>query len=993
MKTLFKIFLALFVLFLVLAGSALFILTRPGVQKKLVESQLPEGSSIRTVRVTTSSLELAELKLALSDGTRVRLDSLETDFKPLDALFNRTVHLGALHVDGLVVDIPRALIQAPTPSDPSADDPSAPQEPKQDPGEISLPEEAPELEAAGSPAEALYAIGQLEWLVDIDSIRIEGELRDAAGSRYAMDLSSGAIRPGEETSIEASLRLSASEALHAGLKEFDASARVFLKQNRGGGFEEVRIESSTRASDASGNKLLTASQELDVSVQGFEESASLALQFNVDLPRPEIFLPELAGVGRVNLQGSLAAGAEGEELTLRETDLGLSVADGELVTVSLNKHFTLGGTQDLSGNLMDLRVTGLQLAWLAPWLPEGVVLTGDDLFAEFNLTGLAGGALELSPIKPLRVGPISLSRDGAALFQQVTILAEPVIRLAGEQSISWDLGDLQILDRYGEVLSGQSTGRFDPSASSEDLFPAGLQTQTKLNLGLQELTQQPALAAYAAILGGRVSVDLDLDPAGKHPVQVQGRIDGLSPRAYPGQQKDYRFALQLTEPEAGLLALDANLQAGSDQAPSSDLQLAGQVRPGSAPLEFKADLTGQSLSQRDLELLSAAFQPEQQPMPADAPGGPISPPTPSTTKPDSGSAAASRDAAEAAGPPWAGYDGELNLAIDELVLLSGEIISDLKAELTVTEPLLRLDQLAASLQSGQISGEGEARYSGRQRMAYAIRTDLSFENIDPAVFSKKDSGAFPVQGLFNGQAQLSGQGETLDQALDAIEGDVVVTGREGVLTAFELDNRSNLGLIGAGLLGDRLNRPGIAALAKTVPYFENMPFSDFSLKLNRRSDRRIMIPELRFVGRNLLIDGTGSIAASSLKKALSQPLDLTLELGAKGQVVDYLETLNLLGENTGEDGFRLWDKAIQIEGSLSDPDTSALERVLKEAARRALTQSGKDEEAPTGGDGASQDASAEEGEASAEQNLQAKPSKEEKVLRDVEAGLNLLFGQ
>jgi len=68
MKTLLKIFLVLFVLVLVLVGAGLFILTRPGVQKKLVESQLPEGSSIRTVRVTTSSLELSELKLALPDG-------------------------------------------------------------------------------------------------------------------------------------------------------------------------------------------------------------------------------------------------------------------------------------------------------------------------------------------------------------------------------------------------------------------------------------------------------------------------------------------------------------------------------------------------------------------------------------------------------------------------------------------------------------------------------------------------------------------------------------------------------------------------------------------------------------------------------------------------------------------------------------------------------------------------------------------------------------
>lgn len=981
MKTLFKIFLVLFVLFLLLVGSGIFILTRPGVQKKLVESQLPEGSSIRTVRVTTSSLELSELKLALPDGTRVRLDSFDTDFKPLDALFEHTMKLGALNVDGLVVEIPTALIQSPAPSDPSVIGPSVPTSRQQGQSDAAAPTQA--TEAVRAPMDALYAIDQLDWLIDIDSIDIKGELRDAAGSRYAMDLSSGAIRPGEGTTMEASLTLNAGEALHAGLKAFDASARLFLKQNTDGGFEQVRVESLTKASDQSGNNLLSLSQELDVSVQGFEERASLALEFNIDLPRPGIFLPELSGVGPLNIQGDLAAGAERDALTLRATDLLLSAAGKELVSVKLNKHFTLGGEQDLSGNLMDLRVTNLPLAWLAPWLPQGLSLVGDDLSAEFNLTGQAGGALELSPIEPLRIGPISLSQDGAALLNQVTILAQPVIGLAADQSMFWDLNEFQILDRYGEVLSGESTGRFAPSASPEGLLPAGLQTQTKLDIGLQEITQQPALAAYTSILRGRASVDLKLDPAEKHAVQVQGRMDGLSPRAYPNQQKDYRFALQLNEPKSGLLALGANLQAGSENSLSSDLQLAGQFRPGSAPTEFKLELTAERMSQRDLKFLSAALQSKRQAVPGDSFGGSISPPTPSSPKSNSGGAPAPTGAADAAGPPWGGYDGELDLSIAEFVLLSGETISDVKAKVSVTEPLLSLNQLGALLPSGQISGEGEARYSKRQRMAYAIRSDLSFENVDPAVFSKKPSSAFPVQGLFDGRAQLSGQGETLDQALDAIEGEVIVTGREGVLTAFELDNRSNLGLIGAGLLGDRLNRPGISALAKTVPYFENMPFSDFTLKLNRRSDNRIMIPELRFVGRNVLIDGSGSIAASSLKEAMSQPLDLTLEIGAKGQLVDYLETLNLLGSNTAEGGFRRWDKAIQIGGTLSDPDTSALERILKNAANRALTQSGKKEkEAPAGDD-----------EATSEQNLQPKPSKEERILRDVESGLNLLFGQ
>ncbi|PXA03649.1 hypothetical protein DDZ13_10145 [Coraliomargarita sinensis] len=990
MKTFLKIFLFFFVLVVLFVGAGLFVLTRPGVQKKIIEGQLPEGSSVRTVRISTSSLELSELKLAMPDGTVVRLATLDTDFKPLDALFNHTVKIGALNVDGLVVEVPGALIQSETPAEPSIAPPSTGTSTSGQASDVPRPAkgEAPAPKASGSPVDALYAIGQIDWLLDIDSIRLQGELRDGAGSRYAIDLNAGPIRPGEETTIEASLKLSSREALHAGLKEFDANARVFLKQNRDGGFEQVRVESLTNASDQSGKNLLSVSQELDLAVQGFEERATLAVAFNADLPRPEIFLPEMAGVGAVNVQGSLTAEAGGEELTLQGTDLLLSASDAEVVSVKLNKHFTLGGKQDLSGNLMDVRITNLPLAWLRPWMPEGLSVSGNDLSAQLNLTGLPGGVLQLSPVAPLRLGPLSVFQDGAPMLNQVTILAQPVIRVESDRSIAWELNDFQVSDQYGAILTGQSSGRYGASATSEGFLPAGLQTRTKLDFGLQQITQQPALAGYTSILSGRAKVDLNLDPANDYPLQAQGRIDAISPRAYPGQRQDYRFALQLNEPKPGVLALGANLEAGSDNRPSSNLQFAGQVRPKVSPLEFQADLTASRVSQRDIEFLSAAFQPEERAATNAMPEG-VRPPTPSTTQTTSGRPQVP-DTAQVAGPPWAGYDGEVKVSIAELLLLSGEVITDLQAEVVVTEPLLSLKNLEGGFEGGRLSGSSEARYSQRQRMAYAIKTDLMFDNVDPATFSKKPSKDFPVRGTFDGRAKFSGQGATLDQAIDAIEGELAVNGREGLLTAFKLDTRSNLGLIGAGLLGQSLNRPGITALARAVPYFENMPFSDFTLKLTRGADKQIKIPQLSFVGENLLIDGAGSIAASSLKEAMSQPLDLTLNLGAKGQLIEYLETLELLGPNTAEDGFRRWASTIQIKGTLSDPDTSALERMLKQAANRALTQPAKQKDEPAAEGETPAEPGTEDGEAPSEQNLKPKPSKEEKILRDVETGLDLL---
>ena len=213
-----------------------------------------------------------------------------------------------------------------------------------------------------------------------------------------------------------------------------------------------------------------------------------------------------------------------------------------------------------------------------------------------------------------------------------------------------------------------------------------------------------------------------------------------------------------------------------------------------------------------------------------------------------------------------------------------------------------------------------------------------------------------------------------------------------MLTAFELDSRSQLGLIGAGILGQSFNRPGITAMAQAVPYFKDMKFESFTLDLVRGKDKKVHIPQLKLLGDNLSINGRGVIAAGNFAKILDQPLDLTLELGAKGRLIDYLEALELLETNTSEDGFRTWNQDIKIGGSLGDPDTSALKKLLNNAARRALNNL---REGEIGGiqKPPSQDEKALLGQGNASEHVpfeKKEKSKEQALRDDIEMGLELL---
>ena len=325
---------------------------------------------------------------------------------------------------------------------------------------------------------------------------------------------------------------------------------------------------------------------------------------------------------------------------------------------------------------------------------------------------------------------------------------------------------------------------------------------------------------------------------------------------------------------------------------------------------------------------------------------------------------------------------------------SGHVIREISADATVSEPQLLVRKIQASLSEGSLEGNAQVDFARNAASAYQVGAALGFKNFDPSIFSKKSSGSFPVRGLFDGQFNLSGKGNSLEAALDQAEGDILLTGRNGVLTAFELDNRSQLVLVGAGILGQQLNRPGVTALSQAVPYFKDMRFENFTLRLTRGADKKVQIPELKFLGDSLRIDGQGFIAASSLSEVLDQPLKLSLGLGAKGRLIDYLETLQLLGPNTSADGFRDWKKAIDIGGTLGKPDTTALNEMLNAAALRAVKGS-KAESTPAATSGDANTTAQEgqlvlPGQTNNQPVEQPKKSNEEKLADDIEMGLDLL---
>ena len=206
MKSLLRFFLVLFIFLILAAGIGYFSVTRPAFQKKLVESKLPAGSSIKFARITSNSIELTDLELKLADGTTAKLESLRSDFSPLALILSDMIELRGLKVEGLVVKLPEINTPAAASDNLPANNGIIANDA---PAKIA----SPAAQATSSPTDALYALSEIGLLFNIDSIDLNGLLIDSSGNRFVLAVIAGRIAPGSETRLEAKFKLESKQAL------------------------------------------------------------------------------------------------------------------------------------------------------------------------------------------------------------------------------------------------------------------------------------------------------------------------------------------------------------------------------------------------------------------------------------------------------------------------------------------------------------------------------------------------------------------------------------------------------------------------------------------------------------------------------------------------------------------------------------------------------------------------------------------------------------
>lgn len=297
-----------------------------------------------------------------------------------------------------------------------------------------------------------------------------------------------------------------------------------------------------------------------------------------------------------------------------------------------------------------------------------------------------------------------------------------------------------------------------------------------------------------------------------------------------------------------------------------------------------------------------------------------------------GDAAALATDASTSEIPWNGMTGRATVAIDRLVLPQGYVLDDMLAELSVRSDSVSMTSFKTGLDKGSIEGSGDLIYSANNAKPFTLRAEGKLINV-PSGLVDLGSGA-PITGNWNGNVSVLGQAEGLEQLADAVQVSLSMKGSAGILQLTRVNEKANqtaqLLNLGLSLFGGQDGRLG--AVSQMTQYLQRVPYDSIQIEVDRFPNGQVSIKNFTVQGPELLLTGNGSINAQSWVTLAQGALNMNLSMGTKGSFGESAQVLGLTSQNLTGD-YLVWKKPINISGTLSNPNYSALTDIIRRAIR------------------------------------------------------------
>lgn len=644
--------------------------------------------------------------------------------------------------------------------------------------------------------------------------------------------------------------------------------------------------------------------------------------------RLETVVPGWTDLGTLTVYGEFDLTQQGSQTRVEKLEVEIARPDPVLTIRALQPFefdAATGGLKvaDPQGELLAVAARAMPLEWLQPMLTD-IELQGEGLHGRLVAAARDGGMV-LRTTAPLHVDNFILTRAHRLVFDQVGFSTE---LNADYNPQGWQVA----LSNFQLSSGGETLIEANLRAGGLQSGDAPIKATGTVNLNLVPLGKQPPAAGMLTLTGGTVGVDFSATVGATHELQAGVKVSGLTaPEAIlPVVESTLRASLD----KAGTITFNAPLTVtAASPRRVSDLIVAGSLMLDATGGRIDARLGGEQIYFEDMQVLSVVL--------AATPSGDV--------------AVASGGADSV--PFWQGWTGEIALDVKLLFYTSQFELRNVGGSVRLESGALKLDGIKAGAgETGALNLQGAVNFDARHARPYDLNAEVKVKNFDSGpLFRALDPTRAPqVEGRFDLDSKLIGQGRTPIDLLDRTRGEARLTSTGGVFRLLSADVSSKVEQAGkiaavgafignvAGVLGKGgKDATNFANKAQAVSEFSRLltaiAYDQLTVAIIRDDDLNTTLRNFSLISPEMRLAGKGGLTAVDGKSFLEQPLNLELQLKARGRTGNALQYLHVLAAEPDALGYAACTLPLKVGGSLLKPDTSELQSAL---VKLAVEQSG-----------------------------------------------------
>jgi hypothetical protein len=299
--------------------------------------------------------------------------------------------------------------------------------------------------------------------------------------------------------------------------------------------------------------------------------------------------------------------------------------------------------------------------------------------------------------------------------------------------------------------------------------------------------------------------------------------------------------------------------------------------------------------------------------------------------------AAGRDPTPDKAAPWAGLEGTAVLTVGRLVSGANEVTS-LRAEAVIDQGRQVRARISGMIGDSPLSGDALVDFNAANPAApYTLSGKVDLRGLDVTPLFKPQGSRQPgiLEGVFNLQGSFHAQAPNLAHIADRASGELTLqSAGNGIFRPLGEQTSTARGI--SGLLGSLSGSiKELRWVQEVVDQVQEIPYTRMVFHLGRDQNLDLVMRDLDLVSRETRLRGSGRIPHQEGVALAQLPIDIQLNIFAKGRLAEALRTGRQLRSETPDDLGYLPGPPLPIKGTLGKPE-SLLVSLLMDSAQQLL---------------------------------------------------------